>query len=183
MATHDSSLPVDNEKAYNTDGVNAGPSKKLKTLDLVLRFLTFAFTLVAFVVMISNLQSKRPFPTFKVWAKYHYSNAFTWFVVANGIAFSYALVTLILSAFNRSPKIANIVLLLDLLVAYMIISGASAATAIAYIGKNGLSQTRWLPICNTFHRYCAHVVMALAASFIGWVLLTNIIIIGLHRKH
>jgi uncharacterized protein (TIGR01569 family) len=181
MATHDSSVPVDNEKAYANQGA-AGPTKKQKSLELVFRLLTVVFTLLAFVVMITNIQSKRLFPTYKLWAKYYYSDAFMWFVVANGIAFVYTLISLFVSVVNQSPKVARIIVLLDLLVAYIIISGASAATAIAYIGKNGLSQSEWLPICNTFHRYCAHVLGALVASFLGWLNLTYVVIMGLHRK-
>ncbi|CAM6127395.1 unnamed protein product [Calypogeia fissa] len=179
MATRDSTVPVDAEKGYNAQG----PTAKLRLIDVVLRFLTFACTLAAFVVMISNLQSVRPFPGVKIWAKYHYSDAFMWFVVANGIAFSYALLTLLFMSFNKSPKIARGILILDLLVAYMILSAASAATAVAYIGKNGLSQTRWSPICGTFHRYCDHVLGSLVACFLGWLNLTIIIIVGLHQRY
>jgi hypothetical protein len=78
MATQDSSMPgiVDNEKAYNNQRM--APAKRdsrLKMLDLVFRFLTFACTLAAFVVMITNLQKKVLFGVLTVWAKYHYSTA------------------------------------------------------------------------------------------------------------
>jgi uncharacterized protein (TIGR01569 family) len=69
------------------------------------------------------------------------------------------------------------------LVAFMIMSGASAGTAIAYLGKNGLSQAQWNPLCGTFHRYCAQVLGALVASYLGWLYLTIIIILGLHRTY
>ncbi|KAG6557181.1 hypothetical protein Mapa_001108 [Marchantia paleacea] len=146
-----------------------------------LRLLAFATTLSAFVTMITNKQ-KITIGPFSKWSKWHYSDAFMWFVVANCIAFVYALFAAILGLISHSPMLVKHLVILDLIVSYVLFSAASAATAVAYIGKHGIPEADWTAICGLFERYCHHVAGALVASFLGWLFLTIAVLLGMRRS-
>ncbi|BBN05855.1 hypothetical protein MPTK1_3g16500 [Marchantia polymorpha subsp. ruderalis] len=162
------------------NGAAPAKSKSHSTIAL-LRLLAFAATLSAFVTMITNKQ-KITIGPFTRWSKWHYSDAFMWFVVANCIAFIYLLFAAILGLISHSPMLVKHLVILDLIVSYMLFSAASAATAVAYIGKNGISQPGWTAICGVFERYCHHVAGALVACFLGWLFLTIAVFLGMRRS-
>lgn len=182
MASQDSSVPV--TTADHEKGGHVATKSRFTWPIIVLRYLAFGATLSAFVVMITNKQTVNFFgaPGNKLSSKYYYSDAFLWFLIANGIGLGYTLLTAILSTFIHSPKLARSLLMLDLIVTYIILSGAAAATAVAYIGKHGIKEAFWPEICNTFERYCHHVLGALVASFLGWLSLTLVTIFSAHER-
>lgn len=136
----------------------------------VVRLLAIAATLSAAIVMGFNEQTISIFGV-AVEAKYYYSPAFTFFVVANGVGALYGLLSLTFcfcckakaSKFHGS----KLLFFFDFVMTLLVISGASAATAIAYVGKKGNSHSGWVPICDQFGKFCDHVAGALLASFLG----------------
>ncbi|KAL3693309.1 hypothetical protein R1sor_006960 [Riccia sorocarpa] len=148
----------------------------------VLRLLTFAATLSAFVTMITNKERKLVFGLVPRWSKYHYSKAFLWFVIGNGIAFGYALLATIVGAVVKSPSVTRHLVILDLLVLNIIMAAAAAATAVAYLGKNGLPEAGWGEICSVYERYCHHILGALVASYLGWLFLLIAVLLGIRRS-
>ncbi|KAL2634515.1 hypothetical protein R1flu_005994 [Riccia fluitans] len=148
----------------------------------VLRLLTFAAALSAFVTMITNKERKLAYGILLKWSKYNYSDAFVWFVIGNGIAFVYALVAAILGAVSKSPMVTKHLVILDLLVVNILMASAAAATAVAYIGKNGLEEAGWTEICSIFDRYCHHILGALIACYLGWLFLLVAVFLGMRRS-
>lgn len=139
-------------------------------LDYLFRLLAIAATLSAAIVMGLNKQTISIFGV-SVKAKYHYSPAFTFFVVANGIGALYGLLSLTFCLFCKAkaqksygPKV---LFLFDFVITALVISGLSAASAIAYVGKKGNSHSGWLAICDQFGKFCDHVTGSLIASLFG----------------
>eukprot|EP01018_Ginkgo_biloba_P030602 Gb_11697 [translate_table: standard] len=172
---------ADNEKAMAAE--SGGKEKKwAEVLDIVARALTIGATLAAAIVMGTNNQTKsipvaivNNVPvTVPITAKYHYTPAFEFFVVANGIACGYGVLSLLLSVahivskFGPSKNFSKFVLsFLDLVTVALLSAGASAAAAIAEVGRKGNSHSRWNKICDKYGRFCHHGGGAILASFIG----------------
>lgn len=53
----------------------------------------------------------------------------------------------------------------------VISGGANGAAFMAELGKNGNSHARWDKICDKFQTFCDHGGAALAASFVGLLLM------------
>lgn len=143
------------------------------TLDYVVRLLGIAATLSAAVVMGLNNQTISIFGL-SLKAKYHYTPAFTFFVIANAIAAVYGLISLTfcLCLKAKAPKVygPKMLFFFDFLMTLLIMSGFSAASSVAYIGKKGNSHSGWVAICHQFGKFCNHVAGALLASFLGTIM-------------
>lgn len=183
---------ADNLKAENQNGEQKPvPHRKSRSMisyqmwDHSLRAGAFVSTLVAAIVMGTNKQTKY-FPvgivvnnvpvtvTVPVEAKYHYTPSYVAFVVINAVACGYALLTLLTSVathkiykYQRSNFHNFLLSLTDLVIVATLIAGASAATAISDVGRNGNSHSRWGKVCDKYSTFCLHGGMALIASFIG----------------
>lgn len=171
-------------------------------LDLILRLLAIGATLAAAIVMGTNKQTVMiPLPLgpggatvlAPLPAKYHYSPAFIFFVVANAVACGYTVLSLIPSVTGKLaarsgsyPCISTFLLAVaDMVMVTLVSSGASAAAAIAYVGYKGNSHTQWLKICNNFDRFCHHTAGAIVTSFVALVIfmiLTMMSIYSLYRR-
>ncbi|GLJ39110.1 hypothetical protein SUGI_0797170 [Cryptomeria japonica] len=153
-------------------------------MEFVLRLLAVAATLSAAVVMSKAKQTEmvpavvnsvpvtvngRPVLV-PVPAKYNYSPAFIYFVVANSVACVYTALS-ILATFAKRKKSSFLSTFLlavtDISMVALISSAASAAMAYAYIGLKGNSHTGWHKICNVYDKFCRYVGAALGVSFVG----------------
>eukprot|EP01018_Ginkgo_biloba_P017216 Gb_12162 [translate_table: standard] len=170
-----------NKDSKQTHAEESGGSRSISRshgsvgiFELLLRLLAVGATLAAAIVMGTNTQTISLL-TLQLRAKYSYSAALKFFVVANAIACAYSFLSLPITALKvlkkHSPIGTKFVLFLfDLVMVALVMAGASAATAIAYVGHKGNSHTRWAPICDTFDRFCDHVGGALVSSFIAVVI-------------
>lgn len=142
-------------------------------LDYVIRVLGIAGTLSAAIVMGLNNQTISLFGV-PLKAKYHYTPAFTYFVVANAIVAVYGLISLTfcLCFKAKAPKLCSpkVLFLFDFLMTLLVMSATSAASSVAYIGKKGNSHSGWVAICHQFGKFCDRVVGSLFASFFGTVM-------------
>lgn len=171
-------------------------------LDLILRLLAIGATISAAIVMGTNKQTKiipvglgpGGVPILApLSAKYHYSPAFIFFVVANAVACGYTVLSLIPSVAGklaaRSGAYPNasafLLAVFDLVMVALVSAGASAAAAIGYVGYKGNSHTNWLKICNNFDRFCHHTAGAIVISFVGdiiFMILTIMSIYSIYRR-
>eukprot|EP00253_Pinus_taeda_P023380 PITA_23380 len=155
-------------------------------VDLILRLLAIGCTLSAAIVMGTNKQTVI-LPIVGPWpAKYQYSPAFVFFVVANAVACGYTLLSFIFSVTDKFPSSTLSAFLLsvtDLVMVALVSSGVSAATAIAYVGYKGNSHTQWRKICGIYDRFCHHGVEALVVSFVGLVIFMALSVMSIYSLY
>ncbi|XP_038875885.1 CASP-like protein 1E1 [Benincasa hispida] len=147
--------------------------------DLIVRFVAMILTLAAAVVIGVDKQTKTvplqladalPPLHVPVTARWHYLSAFVYFVVANGIACSYAAFSLVLSALNKGKSrgfIRSAIIVMDILTVALLFSGFGAAAAVGAIGRQGNSHLNWNKICNVFGRFCGQGAASLLLSLLG----------------
>ncbi|KAH9308251.1 hypothetical protein KI387_036162, partial [Taxus chinensis] len=132
---------------------------KMAWLDVALRAIAVGATVSAAVVMGTNKQntviSISPTLSYPVKARFNYTPSFVFFVAMNAIACGYAAVTLLSTLLVKhvlkSPRShfhQFVVAFLDLVIVAALSAGASAATAISEVGKNGNKHSQWDKICN-----------------------------------
>ncbi|XP_027165387.1 CASP-like protein 1E2 [Coffea eugenioides] len=177
--------------------VEVANKSSVRGSDVILRFLAFASTLVAAIVLGVDKQTKLvsmtvvstlPPITVPVTAKWHYMSAFVYFVVANVVACAYAALSLLLVLGNRGAKkgLALMIITLDLVMVALLFSGGGAALAVGLIGYRGNSHVQWNKVCNVFGRFCNQVAGAIGVSLLGsaaFLLLVLLAMINLHKKH
>ncbi|XP_027116068.2 CASP-like protein 1E2 [Coffea arabica] len=177
--------------------VEVANKSSLRGSDVILRFLAFASTLVAAIVLGVDKQTKLvsmtvvstlPPISVPVTAKWHYMSAFVYFVVANVVACAYAALSLLLVLGNRGAKkgLALMIITLDLVMVALLSSGGGAALAVGLIGYRGNSHVQWNKVCNVFGRFCNQVAGAIVVSLLGsaaFLLLVLLAMINLHKKH
>jgi len=193
--------PSRDERSRRIDGVSPRRSS-LFVVDLILRLLAIGATLAAAIVMGTNKQTvtmavavgPNGLPILgRLHAKYHYSPAFIFFVVANAVACGYTALSLILSVTGKLaarsgayPSASAFHLAVaDLVMVALVSAGSSAAAAIAYVGYKGNSHTRWAKICGEFDRFCHHTAGAVVVSFVGviiFMILTVMSVYSLYKR-
>eukprot|EP00253_Pinus_taeda_P005323 PITA_05323 len=152
-------------------------------VDVILRLLAIGCTFSAAIVMGTNKQMVM-LPIIGPWpAKYQYSPAFVFFVVANAVACGYTLISFIFSVTGNfaSSTLSDFLLsVTDLVMVALVSAGFSAAAAIAYVGYKGNSHTQWGKICGIYDRFCNHVIGALTASFVSLIILLVLTVMNIY---
>ncbi|XP_031485685.1 CASP-like protein 1D1 [Nymphaea colorata] len=143
------------------------------SVDLGLRLLALASTITSVIVMVTGKETKTiQMPLLliplTVVAKFNYSPAFVYLVVANSLASLYNIFVLSILAPSVKKKACVHTLfrlvVLDTLMAGIVASATGASTAVAYVGLKGNSHVQWNKICNVFNGFCHHVG---ASSFLS----------------
>ncbi|KAK9152746.1 hypothetical protein Sjap_000226 [Stephania japonica] len=147
-----------------------------RVFTILLRLLALAATVSATIVMITSHETSSLL-SFSFDVKYSNTPAFKYFMIVNAIVSVYSLLILFLPP---KSQLWRLVVALDVIIAMLLISGISAALAIAYVGKKGNSYAGWLPICGQFHKFCNQVTGALAAGFIGAIVYLVLILNSIH---
>lgn len=177
--------------------VEVANKRSVRGSDVMLRFLAFALTLVAAIVVGVDKQTKLvsmtvastlPPISVPVTAKWHYMSAFVYFVVANAVACAYAALSLLLVLATRGAKkgLGLMIITLDLVMVALLFSSGGAALAVGLIGYEGNSHVQWNKVCNVFGRFCNQVAGAIVVSLLGsaaFLLLVLLAAINLHKKH
>ncbi|CAN6485522.1 unnamed protein product [Victoria cruziana] len=161
-------MAVDEAKTVQTEEYQA--SRNFLLFQILLRLLAGGAALAAAIIMASNRQTTYIFGL-AVEAKYSYSEAFKFFVAANAIGFLYSLISVSFMARSSSSKykILFVISVLDLAATALLASGCSAATAVAYIAKNGNEHAGWLAICGYMDSYCNRGGISLACSYAAFI--------------
>ncbi|KAK9288847.1 hypothetical protein L1049_017313 [Liquidambar formosana] len=159
-------------------------------VDVALRFLLFASTLAAVLVMVTAKQTKSVtvpgFPTpGPVPAKFNHSPALIYFVVALSVACLYSLITLVLSlSAILKPVYSTLFVfhfaLLDVIILGLVASATGTAGGVAYIGLKGNSHVRWNKVCNVYDKFCQHIGSSVAISLFASVVLVLLVLLSIY---
>ncbi|XP_039052928.1 CASP-like protein 1C1 [Hibiscus syriacus] len=125
-------------------------AKTKRIITILIRFLALGATLSATVVMVTSHDSAEVL-NIKFTVKYNNSPSFKFYVIAEAIASGYGLVALFLS---RKSSVDRLIGIMNVLIAMLLTSSISAASAVAEIGKKGNSHAGWLPICDQVPKFC-----------------------------
>jgi len=178
------------EKAAPPPGEWKAPTEYVVVVDLVLRVLLFASTLVSVVVMVTSKQTKliqvTGFPVrVPIAAKFQDSPAFIYFVVALSLACLYSILTTIVSFLALLKPGCGIKWLLhfviiDVVLFGIVSSATGAAGGVAYIGLKGNSHVGWLKVCNRFDKFCQHIGGSVLTSLVASVTLLLLVLLSLY---
>ncbi|XP_074590867.1 CASP-like protein 1D1 [Curcuma longa] len=188
-----SSNPTEAEQASKTAGkadpppVAAAPTNLLKAADLGLRLLLFVATLVALVVTVTSKQTKYIY-SLKWVAKFNYSPALIYFVVACSVTCLYSLLTSILSASSIAKPSQPTKLLLffsamDALMGGIMASATGAVASIAYIALRGNSHIFWMKICNQFDKFCTSIGSSVSISLLAAIILVLLVMLSTYSLY
>lgn len=174
--------------------VRVANKRRIGTSESLVRILAFALTLSAAVILGVDKQTKivplkvldtLPPIDVPVSAKYHYLSAFTYFVVANAVACSYAVLSLVLSLANRDGKTISglLIVIIDAVIMGLLFSANGAAAAIGLLGFEGNSHVQWKKVCNVFDKFCNQAAAALVVSLLGAIAFLLLVVLAAKRLH
>ncbi|KAG8372987.1 hypothetical protein BUALT_Bualt12G0124100 [Buddleja alternifolia] len=170
--------------------------RTMRGCELVLRVVAVALSLAAAVVLATNKQTVTvavilvptlPAVNIPVTAKWHDLSSSVYFFVANIIACTYGVISLLLMLANKGTKkgVAMLVIIFDLVMVALLFSSVGASSALGLMGYKGNSHLQWRKVCNVFGKFCLQGTAALAlcgvASF-AFFLLVLLAILNLHKK-
>ncbi|XP_057485257.1 CASP-like protein 1 [Actinidia eriantha] len=168
------------------------PQDRFVVVDVFLRLLLCACSVVAVVVMVTSKQTKMlgrlpvaPFsPVFKQ-AKFNHSPALIYFVAALSVAGLYSLITAAVSFLallkpGCSTKMVAHIVIFDVLVLGIVAAAAGTAGGVAYIGYKGNSHVMWNKVCNVYDKFCHHVAASLGVSLVASVVLVLLVILSVY---
>ncbi|KAK3039008.1 hypothetical protein RJ639_027493 [Escallonia herrerae] len=166
------------------------PKDYFVTVDVVLRVLLFASTLVAVVVMVTSKQTKLvqvpgvPFAV-PLPAKFNHSPAFIYFVVALSVACLYSIITAILSFWAVlkpacSTKLVVHFVIFDVLLLGIVAAATGAAGAVGYLGLKGNKHVGWNKVCNVYDTFCQHIAGSLVVSLFASIVLVLLVLLSVY---
>ncbi|XP_058758609.1 CASP-like protein 1D2 [Vicia villosa] len=154
--------------------------------DVILRFLLFAASLAAVLVMVTGNQTEYlPIP---IPAKFRYSPAFVYFVAAFSVSGLYSIITTLVSLTAiRKPNLKTKLLLQlifwDAVMLGILASATGTAGSMAYLGLKGNKHTNWNKICNIYDKFCRHVGASVAVGLFGSIVVLLLIWISAYSIH
>nr|GMD21363.1 casparian strip membrane protein 2-like [Ipomoea batatas]GMD22948.1 casparian strip membrane protein 2-like [Ipomoea batatas] len=119
---------------------------------------------------------------FQFQASYDDLPAFPYFVVANGIASGYLVLSLpfsiicIVRPHLVGPRL--LLFILDIVMMAFTVAGAAAAAAIVYLAHTGNSTTNWFAICQQYTGFCQRVSGAVVGSLIAAVIFAFLVLLS-----
>ncbi|XP_040863715.1 MARVEL domain-containing protein isoform X1 [Glycine max] len=181
-----------------TDPENKSPTLPLppaevdySKVDVILRFLLLAASVVALAVIVSSDQTEQvlfqdvllPQP-----AKFKYSPAFVYFVAAFSVSGLYALVSALASISVIQKPGFKLKFLLhfifwDALILGITASATGAAGSVAYIGLKGNSHVGWIKVCNIYDKFCRHLAGSIAVALFGSIVTVLLIWLSAFTIH
>ncbi|KAJ7980215.1 CASP-like protein [Quillaja saponaria] len=161
-------------------------------IDVILRGLLFAASVVAIVVIVTGDQTElvpNPLTRSVEYRKAEFNNspAFIYFVVAFSVAGLYAIITIFALILKPNFKIKFLLyfLLWDALLLGVVASATGAAGAVGYVGLKGNDHVGWFKICNRYDKFCRHIGASLAVALFASIVVVLLIwlsSIKLHRR-
>uniref|UniRef100_A0A7N0U7S4 CASP-like protein n=1 Tax=Kalanchoe fedtschenkoi TaxID=63787 RepID=A0A7N0U7S4_KALFE len=164
--------------------------KGLAIFDLIFRLGAVAAALGATAVM-GTVDQILPFFTqfFQFEAQFDDLPSFQFFVIANGFAAGYLVLSLPVAivCIVRPPAVGArlFLFIMDTVALALITSAAGAATAIVYLAHNGNDDTNWNPICQQFTDFCQQTSGAVVSAFVAAVMVAFLIMLSAFalRRH
>ncbi|KAI3692495.1 hypothetical protein L6452_32311 [Arctium lappa] len=167
-----------------------GGFKKHALLDVLLRVLLFATSLIGIIVMVTSEQTKRipvaPGISVTRTAKFSNSPAYINFVATLSVAGLYSIITGLVSGLalmkpgGISTKLQFHFVMLDALLLGIVAASTGAAGGVGYIGLKGNSHSRWNKICHTYGSYCFHFASSILLSLISSITLLLLVWLSIY---
>ncbi|KAL2500182.1 CASP-like protein 1F1 [Abeliophyllum distichum] len=145
-----------------------------------LKIVVIAFTLAGAITMLTSEQSVTIFGIV-IQARYTYSSAFRFKVVADSLVCALSLLSLFLVYCNSNPNYYFFLLCHYMVSMVVLISGCAASTAIGYVGKFGQSQTGWVGICDRVDKFCDKILLSIALSYVAFISLFVLAIMAAYK--
>ncbi|KAH7867365.1 hypothetical protein Vadar_032533 [Vaccinium darrowii] len=162
------------------------PPKSSFATQFCLRILAAVASLSAALVMITDKQTVILYGI-QMDAKYSYSSAFTFFVIANLVSCAFSVVSLfaagILVRNCSGPNKKYFFLFLhDLVMTTLVMAASAAATAIGFVGKFGNTHVGWIAICDDFGRFCDRIIISVHLSYLAFLLYLLLTVISANKS-
>ncbi|XP_062095699.1 CASP-like protein 2A1 [Humulus lupulus] len=135
----------------------------MRTAETLLRLLPIAPCIAALVVMLHNSQTN-DFGS----VSYSHLGAFRYLVHVNGICAGYSLLSAVIAAMPRPPKMSQAwtFFFLDQVMTYMVLAAGAASTEVLYLAFKGNVAITWSSACSSFGRFCHKATASVAISFV-----------------
>lgn len=157
-------------------------SSSIKKLEVMLRFGSAVFSLIAFSVMVST-NEKRIAAGSTFYVKFSDFKAYNYLVALNLLSFLYSSGQLIMFAQSKSSSILSspikwgaLVYICDQMLAFLLVSSSSSAATASELSRHGLHNI-WPPACSTWKLwlFCIKADGAIVMSFFSslFVLLSS----------
>ncbi|XP_054806616.1 CASP-like protein 1D2 [Prosopis cineraria] len=171
------------ESAYSS----APASGDYFTFDVILRFLLFAASVVAVVVIATGDQTEMMGPMERE-ANFKNSPALIYFLVAFSVSGLYSIITFLASiSVLQKPDLKLKFLLYfifwDALILGIIASATGTAGGVAYVGLKGNRHVSWTKICNVYDKFCRHIAGSLAVALFGSIVTVLLIWLSAYNLH
>ncbi|XP_043700453.1 CASP-like protein 1D2 [Telopea speciosissima] len=171
------------EKGKSEVAVSDMVSYKLQTLDLFLRFLVFAASLVGLLVMGTSTDTALTETT-----ELEYFPALIYFEVALSIAGFYAIITVIGSFMasgkpNPSKKLLILSAVFDAMMVGIVGSATGSAAAFGYVDLKGSPEMGWMYMCHEFQHFCRYIAVASAISLFESIVLVLLVLCSTYHLY
>ncbi|XP_021681598.2 CASP-like protein 1F2 [Hevea brasiliensis] len=149
------------------------PNRSFFIAHVMFRVLAIAFTVASISVLVTSGQDVLVFGI-RTMARYSYSSAFKFLVVADAVVCGFSGLSLILVCLrSRSAAAAQFMnsfylFLHDMVMMVLLISGCSAATAIGYVSRYGAKEMNWVAVCDYVGKFCNQVLASLVLSYLAF---------------
>ncbi|KAM0004536.1 putative casparian strip membrane protein [Helianthus debilis subsp. tardiflorus] len=149
-----------------------------------LRIMAAATSIAAVILLLNSRQSKVLFGT-DMDARYTYSPAFKFFMFMNVVACALSVLSL-LPVVTLGRKFSNSInyfylFLHDLMLAILLAGSSGAATTFAQVGKYGNSHAGWMPICESFGKFCHKAFSSLVLGYIAVFCYVLLVVISANK--
>ncbi|KAK4283552.1 hypothetical protein QN277_000492 [Acacia crassicarpa] len=139
--------------------------------DIALRFLLFASSLVAIVVIVTSQQTDEA--SHKL-VEFKDSPAFIYFVTAFSVTGLYSILTALASISVLPRPDLKLKFLLhfifwDTLILGIVASATGAAGGVSYLALKGNDHLNWNEVCNVYDKFCRYLAGSLASALFGSV--------------
>ncbi|EOY02898.1 hypothetical protein QUC31_017941 [Theobroma cacao] len=138
---------------------------------IMLRVFAAAFTVAAICVMVTSSQSIILLG-FSIRAQYSYSSAMRFLLVTDAVVCAFSALSLILVCrLSRSGsylKSCFYLLMHDMVIMVLAVSGCAAATAVGYVSRYGEEKMGWMAICDRVGKFCNQMMIALVFSYLAF---------------
>ncbi|KAK9229028.1 hypothetical protein WN944_021985 [Citrus x changshan-huyou] len=164
------------------EGMGKGVSKRDGVVQVILRLLSLAASVIAMSFMVTARQngvaSVYGFPL-TIRSKWSYSYAFEYLVGVSAAAAAYSLLQLLLTGSRllrkatvfSSKRQAWLIFAVDQIFAYAMMSAGSAAAGITNLNRTGVKHTALPNFCKALHSFCDHVAVSITFTFFGCLVL------------
>ncbi|RZC60281.1 hypothetical protein C5167_022029 [Papaver somniferum] len=146
--------------------------RKFVYVETPMRIIGIISSLISIVLMVTYKQVS-VFLGVEFVAKYSYSPAFKYFVVANGVACFFSAVSLFLvkpCSKNPDQNKYFIIFMTDLVATVFCATGCAAATSFGYTALHGNEHTGWMKICDQFKKFCHRSIESIVLAYFASLL-------------